>query len=448
MNITRERIGELNEILTIQFNPSDYQEKVEKALKVQSKKAKIPGFRPGTVPASHVRKLYGKSILVEEVNHLLSHSLQHYLEENKIELLGNPIPFENSPLPNWDKEGDFEFQFEIGIAPLMEVEVLPQSPIPAFKIIPEKETIDSRIQNLRRAYGRMTNPEKSEKGDVLFLDLKQIDKDGQVLENGIQKKSSLRTDLVTDNMILESLLGLQKGDSGKLNLSQAYSGDAHPLGHLLDISEEEAKNVQGEFSYEVLNVNRLNPSDLDESFFLKLFPDGSVMTEDHFREKISEEIGERMKDLSDRKLDNDLVTILVKHFASVLPHQFLRKWLLSRKEDRYTEENLSETYPEFEKNLKWSLISNQLASHHKINAEPDEIVQEAKERLRMQFRMYSPEPVGKQELNEYSMKILQNREQVSMLYEEVRNKKVLDFLKNNLNIQYSDIGYEEFLKLG
>jgi trigger factor len=156
---------------------------------------------------------------------------------------------------------------------------------------------------------------------------------------------------------------------------------------------------------------------------------------------------ERMSELSDKRLNSDIILSLIRHFTSVLPHQFLRKWLLTRNDPQYTEENIGENYPDFERNLKWSLISNQISKQYDIKVEPQEIVEEAKNRLRIQFRMYSQELIGEDELNEYSMKLLQNREQVNMLYEEVRALKVLNFLKSRLTLNFTEIGNEDFLKL-
>jgi len=447
MNIKRESIGELNEMLTVHLSPSDYQEKVDKALREQSKKAKLPGFRPGTVPIGHVKKLYGKNILVDEVNHVLSSTLNHYLEENKIEILGNPIPSEGSKAPNWEDGEEFEFKFEIGIAPVLDVSKLPVQPIEAYTIIPDQKTLDSRTLNLRRAYGKMSNPEIAESGDVLFLEIEELDENQEPQELGIRKKVSLRTDQINNPEIQGDLIGLKKDDQGKINLLKAFNSDPHPLGHLLDIPEDEAAKHSHDFKFQVLNINRLSPSDLDSEFFLKIFPGGEVQTEEEFNEKIKEEIGERMRELSDKRLNSDLILSLIRHFTSVLPHQFLRKWLLTRNDPQYTEENIGQNYPEFERNLKWSLISNQISKQYDIKVEPQEIVEEAKNRLRIQFRMYSQEPIGEDELNEYSMKLLQNREQVNMLYEEVRTLKVLHYLKSHLNIEYKEIQYDEFLKL-
>ena len=447
MDIKREIIGELNELLIFSLIPTDYQENVNKAIRDQSKKAKLPGFRQGMVPEGHVRKLYGKNILVTEINHILSNSLSKFLEENHINLLGGPLPLEEGMKLNWEEEGNFVFKYELGIAPVLDVSKYPTKSIKAYSIKVEPETLEARIQNLRKAYGKMTNPEVSESGDVLYLHLGQISDLGILIENGIDKKASLRTDLIKDEGACKILSGLKKGDFGRINLGEAFQNDFHALGHLLDIPEETASKLVADFNFEVININRLSSSDLDATFFLKLFPEGNVNNETEFREVIKGELVKRMEELSEARLNKDLVQLCLKHFASVLPHQFLRKWLLSRKEERYTESNIKESYPEFEKNLKWSLISGQLANMNQINVDTDEILGEVKQRLRNQFRMYSPEPIEEAELHDYSIKILQNRDQVNQVFEELRNIKVLAFLKTKVTLDLVEIGQEEFLKL-
>lgn len=448
MIITRESIGELNDIITIKISESDYKEKVDNSLKAQSKKVKLPGFRPGTVPLAHVQKLYGKEILSEQVNKILSNSLQNYLKENNLQLLGNPIPLpELSPNSILENQENFEFRYEIGLAPTIEITELPKGPIKFYSIKLDQDLLNSKISNLRRAYGKITHPEFSELGDILSLNLEINGTITNMLKDYFPRKVSLNLDSLVHEDYLQLLSGLKVGDQGIINLWRAFREDPVTMSKFLDISEEEASKVQFDLKFEVLTLGRIEPANLDSDFFQKYYPDGNINTEEEFIESVSLEIKNGFENLAQNKLDKELVLECLKHFTSVLPHQFLRKWLLSQRNSQYTEENLSTHYPDFEKSLKWSIISDNLAKKYNIEVKAEEMISSAKERIRNQLKLYSPEPVTDQELEEYSMRILQNQEQANQLFEEVRNRKILDFLRGEINLVTVQIDYQDFMKL-
>jgi trigger factor len=236
MNISQERVDDLNAVINVEITPADYTDRVNKAIKEQAKKAKLPGFRPGMVPASHIKKTYGKAILFDEINRLVSDSLNNYLTENKVEVLGQPLPKEGSESSyNWDFNDEFKFQYEIGLAPAFEVPFSEKDKVTQYDIKVDDETLASRIKNLRKSYGKMTNPEVSEDGDVLYSTLTQLDASGNALEGGISNTASVRTDLVDDKKIKKSLIGLKKDDEVKIDLKKAFKDDT--IARILNITE-------------------------------------------------------------------------------------------------------------------------------------------------------------------------------------------------------------------
>src|ERR1700761_5313189 len=277
MNISQEKIDNLNAVVTINIKPEDYQPRVDKAIKDHAKKAKIPGFRPGMVPPAHIRKMYGKSILVDEVNNLLSDTLNNYLNEQKLEVLGQPLPkLGDEKEYNWDFADDFEFNYELGLAPEFNVDFSSKDKLTQYVIKADEETIAERVKNIRRAYGKMTNPDVSADDDVLYAELTQLSPDGSVFEEGISNTTSVRLDQIKDESIKASLIGLKKDDVLTFDIQKAFNNDAPKVAGLLGIGEDEAAQVKSNFQLTVKNINRLEESDLNQEFFDKLFGAGTV----------------------------------------------------------------------------------------------------------------------------------------------------------------------------
>jgi trigger factor len=361
MNISQEKVDNLNTVVKINLNPADYQPRVEKAIKEQAKKAKIPGFRPGMVPPAHIKRMYGKSILVDEINNMLSDTLNKYLEEEKLEVLGQPLPKREDERKeyNWDFADDFEFNYEIGLAPEFEIDFTSKDQITQYIIKADEETLAQRVKSIRRAYGKMTNPDVSADDDVLYGELVQLSPDGSVFEDGISNTASVRLDLIKDEAIKASLIGLKKGDEVTLDIQAAYGNDAAKIAGVLKIDEETAADLKSNFKLTVKNVNRLEEADLNQEFFDKLFGEGTVTTEEGFREKITEEVETMMQQDSERKLQNDIYNYSLNKVQFNLPDEFLKRWLKATNE-KLTEEELESGYNDFAKNLKWTLIANKI----------------------------------------------------------------------------------------
>lgn len=447
MNISQEKIDNLNAVVTINIKPEDYQPRVEKAIKDHAKKAKIPGFRPGMVPPSHIKKMYGKSILVDEVNNLLSDTLNNYLNEQQLEVLGQPLPkVDDSKEYNWDFADDFEFNYEVGLAPAFDIGFSSKDKVMQYVIKADQDTLAARITNIRKSYGKMTNPDVSADGDVLYAELVQLSPDGSVFEEGITNTTSVRLDQVQDAKIKKSLIGLKKGDEVTLDIQKAYQGDATRIAAILKIDEDTAAEVRSNFRLTVKNVNRLEESDLNQEFFDKLFGEGKVTTEEGFREEITQEIEAMFAQDADRKLQNDLYKLAIDKATFQLPDEFLKRWLKATNE-KLTEEELVGGYDDFAKNLKWTLIENKIIKDNKIEIKYEEVFQAAKARLDAQFRMYSPQPLSDEQLGQYTVQYLQNKEEANKIFEEVKALKVLDYLKSIVTLDQKEISDKKFAEL-
>ncbi|WP_443938616.1 trigger factor [Pedobacter sp. MW01-1-1] len=446
MNITQEKTGNLNAVVKIKIAPADYTEKVEKAIKDQAKKAQLPGFRKGMVPTAHIKRMYGKSILVEEVNNLLNDTLSNYITEQKLEILGQPLPkMDDEREFKWDNTDEFEFDYELGLAPSFEVAVSSKDKFTEYVVKADAETLESRIKNIRRSYGKMTNPETSAEGDVLYAELTQLSPDGSVFEGGIVNTATLRLDLVKDKKILKSLVGIQKDAELVIDLNKAFE-DVAVIAKALNISEEDAAEVKSTFKLVVKNINRLEESDLNQEFFDKLFGEGTVTDEAGFRTKITEEIESMFKQDAERKLSNDIYEQLLAKHSIELPDEFLRRWLKATNE-KLTDAELAEGYDDFAKNLKWTLIENKIIKDNQIEIKYEDVVQAAKVKLDQQFRMYSPAPLPEDQLAQYAVQFLQEKENANRIFEEVKALKTFEQIKSVVTLVPKDIAYDKFAEL-
>ncbi|WP_231460089.1 MULTISPECIES: trigger factor [unclassified Pedobacter] len=446
MNITQEKTGNLNAVVKIKIAPADYTGKVDKAIKEQAKKAQLPGFRKGMVPAAHIKRMYGKSILVEEVNNLLNDTLSNYIAEQKLEILGQPLPAQNNEKEfKWDNTDEFEFDYELGLAPAFDVEISSKDKYTLYNVKADNETLESRVKNIRRSYGKMTNPEVSEEDDVLYAELVQLGNDGSVFEGGISNTATLRLDQIADKKILKTLVGLKKDDVVTIDIQKAL-GDAAAIAKALNISEEDAAELKSNFQLTVKNVNRLEESDLNQEFFDKLFGEGTVTDEAGFRAKITEEVEGMFKQDAERQLSNDIYEDLLKKHTFELPDEFLRRWLKATNE-KLTDEELAEGYDDFAKNLKWTLIENKIIKDNNIEIKYEDVVAAAKAKLDAQFRMYSPSPLPEDQLAQYAVQFLQDKENANRTFEEVKALKTFDYIKSVATITDKDIEYNAFTEL-
>jgi trigger factor len=447
MNISQEKKDSLNAVIKINISTEDYQARVEKAIKDQAKKAAIPGFRKGMVPPSHIKRMYGKSILVDEINNLLSDTLNNYLNEQQLEVLGQPLPkADNAKEYNWDFTDNFEFNYEVGLAPEFSVDFGPEDKLTSYKIKVDDETLASRIKNLRRSYGKMTNPDVSADDDVLYAELAQLSPDGSVFEGGINNVTSIRLDQITNEAIKASLIGLKKDDVVEFDIQQAFDNDAAKVAGLLKIEETEAADLKSKFQLTVKNVNRLEESDLDQAFFDKIFEPGTVTTEEEFRAKITEELEGMMVQDADNKLQGEMYKYVLDKIHFELPDEFLKRWLKATNE-KLNEEELQGGYDDFAKNLKWTLIGNKVVRDNDIKIEYNEVLDLAKARIDAQFRMYSPQPIGEEQLNQYAVQFLQDKENANRIFEEAKSLKVFEYLKSKVTLNEKEITFDEFSKL-
>jgi trigger factor len=447
MNITRVEIGTLNEELKVSLTPADYSEQVESELKKVRRNMTLPGFRAGHVPAGLVKKRYGKAILVEELNKIVSGSLQNFIRESNLDLLGSPIPQPSDEAKNnFDTPGDFEFVFEIGLAPQFELTLPPSKTFDQYVIQVDDSKVKDYIDDLRRKYGKFSNPETSDETSIFYGDFTELDSDGNAKEGGITNRSTLSVAMVKDADTRASLVGIQKGASVRLNLQKAFASDNTEIGHMLNRTPEEAAAITSDFNYVVDTVNRVDLADLNQEFFDKIYGEGTVTSEDDFRNKVREQLESFYMQDSDFKLKHDMEDHLLAELDIKLPDAFLRKWLSTEVEKPLTEEQLEKEYPSYSRGMKLRLIENRIFRDQQMQISQEEIRGMARQYIMHQFSGYAyglTDDIMDSLINRY----LEKRESVDRIIENLSSRKVFDHLKSVAKMNPKKVGYEEFVNI-
>ncbi|MGB3775797.1 MAG: trigger factor [Leeuwenhoekiella sp.] len=435
MNISRENTDELNAIVTVDIAKDDYNEKVEKILKDYRKTANIPGFRKGHVPMGLVKKQYGKAVLVDEVNKLLQSSLQKYLTEEKLEVLGNPLPKNQDDL-NWDAE-DYKFEFELGLSPKFELDLNPKKEITAYKIVADDKMLDNQVKTIRKQYGKIKS--KEEVGEGVEVTGSFINEEAE-----IDKHTTFEVNKLAEAPKKE-FLGKKEGDTITVNVKGLFAEDADYFSNL-GLKKEEAEEKNVEVTFKVEEINLREPAELNQELFDKLYGEGVVSSEDELKAKIKEEAEGQFEQQSDQQLLNDVTETLIEETKFDLPSEFLTRWIQRSGEKELTEEEAKTEYERSEKGLRYQLIEGKIIANNDLQITFEEIKAYAKEMIKAQMAQYGQADPEEKQLDDIAARILSNQDEVKRLSEQLMNKKLLDFFKEKVNTKTKEVSFDEFVK--
>ncbi len=448
MNITKENINELNAIITVKIEKSDYEATVNDVLKDYRKKANMPGFRPGKVPAGLVKKMYGKAILADEVNKMLSNNLSKYIVEEKLNLLGEPLPNEEKqPKIDWDTTEDFEFVFDIAVAPEIEVKLDKRKKFTYYNIIVDEDMVNKQVESYTGRFGENEIVEEVSEKSTIRGDFAQLDANGNELEDGIKaERVIIAVDLMKDEAVKNEIIGKKAGDSIVFDPVKVYESK-HEVGHMLNLSHEEAENIDGEFKFSISEVLNFKNAEVNEDLFKKAFgEDTDVKTEEEFRNKLKAELQENFIYSSDYKFAIDSRNTLVDKIEMELPEEFLKRWIKTTNEE-LTEEQIEADFDNFMKDLRWQLIKSQLVKDNEIEVKEEDVKDLAKKVAAMQFSQYGMFNVQDEHLENYAGHILQNEEERRRLFTKVQEDKIMEVIKSKVALDEKEISNEEFNKL-
>lgn len=442
MTITLDKKNATDGFIKITLTESDYQPKVEEKLKEYSRKANIKGFRAGKVPAGMIKKMYGKSILVEEVNHIISHKVSDYIKENKLSILGDPLPNQEKAFGiDWEAQKDFEFEFQIGMVEPFSYELSSKVKLTSYVIEVDQKVIDETVADIKQRFGNVTAPETSEVTDNLFGDITSAD--GQSKSGYIEIASIKKSEQ-------QKFIQLKKDDAIEFDVTNTFS-DEGAIAKALNISAEEAKVASGTFTFKISSISRTEPAIIGQDLFDKVFGKDAVKSEEEFIAKIKETISGNYSRETEHLLDHEIQHYYVDNTAVNMPDEFLKNWLKATSNGKVTDQVLELEYDQYKSSIKWDLIKNKISEDAKIVVEGPEVKERAKQQIAEQFGV----PGIAEQLGDKFEAIADNYlsgqdgkgENFMKLYNQLKQEKILKTIKNAAAITEKKVSLDEFKKI-
>jgi len=447
MNITKENIDDLNALLKVEIKKADYEENVEKVLKDYRKKANIKGFRPGMVPIGLVKKMYGKAVQLDEINKLVSESIHKYLHDEKIEILGDPLPKDNDQeMINFDTKEDFSFTFELGLTPQFEIKLSKKNKVNYYQIEVDEKMKTDYISNYTRRFGEFKSSEKSGEKDMLKGNIIQLGAKNIILEDGLKaENTTVSIDIMKDEKIKKHFIGRKRDDEIDFDLRKALPNDFEIAG-ILNKKKDEVGDVNGNFRFTIKEINRFEPAEIGQKLFNKVYGEGVITSEDEFMKKVEEEIVNNLKRESDYKVMLDVKKLTIEKTDFSLPEDFLKKWLLKVNE-KTTEEQIEKEFESFRSDLKWQLIRNKVAKENEIKISEEELQKEAENITRFQFQQYGLYYATDEQIGNYAKEMLKREDEAKRIAEKILEEKAIEKLKEIVKLEDKKITAEDFNKL-
>jgi trigger factor len=393
-----------------------------------------------------INKKYRTSVIVEEVNKLLQDELYKHISAEKVRVLGSPMPIDETPI-DWENTEDFTFQYEVGLAPEFDVKITAKDKLNYYKIKADAKLVDGYCTDIAKRYGKMSNPEVSVEGDLIFCAIAQLDVDGNVMSNGISNEATVAMEYIADAKIKKQFVGIKKDDVLKVNVMKAFTNHSD-LGSMLNVSHDALHNLTSEeFQFTVKNINQLAPAELTTELFDKVYGEGTVKDVKEFRAKVQAEAEGQFVGESDRMLKNDIVTYFIAKLKLQMPDDFLKRWLVQTSEQPITMEMLATEYDMYAKSLQWQLIENKILENYEVKVTQDDVLNQTKKLIGSQMKQYGQPEGDDAQLTDIATNILKNEEERKKIYDQIFDERTLVVYKENFKLIEKNITYDEFVKL-
>lgn len=435
MNITRNNVDALNAIVTIEVTRDDFQKNVDEVLKNYKKNASIPGFRKGQVPMSLVKKQFGTSVMVDEINKLLQEKLGEYIQEEKLDILGNPLPVPNDV--DWDAD-TFSFDFELGLAPEFEVDLSAKNDIVRYEIEADEEMIDEQVEYIQNQYGKEIHKESVEEEDEVTVKIVNE-------EESIENTFTFNVADIRTKTNQKKFVGKKVGDVVKISTKGLFK-DENKIADALNIAQDKAAELEIDIECTVEDILNREKAELTQEFFDSLFGEGKVNSEAELRERIKEDAEKQFAQQADHKFTNDVVEFLVANTKVDLPDTFLKKWLQTVGETQLDEQQAEEEYNKSENGLKYQLIEGKLIKDNEMQVTMEEIQNHAATLIKEQLAQFGQTDPSEDEVNNIVGRVLTNQEETQRISEQLMNEKMLKLFADNVKVEDKKVSYKDFVK--
>jgi trigger factor len=446
MQISQEPIDELRAQVTVILDKNDYEDRCDKILKAQRKQITLPGFRKGKVPIAIVKKQYGRTVLVEEINKLISESLAKHIQEKKMNVLGNPIPAENTEDENdWQNPDTFKFIYEVGLAPKIDLSFGWRAKFTRHIIPVDKKAIDNRIVDMQRQHGKVSDVEIAGEKDMLLGTFNQLSENGEKLEEGIENRSSISIEFIADTATKKIVGGSKVGDVLSVN-PHKVSQNNEDLGRMLGITLEQVKSLKGDFQFVVEEIKHLDPHEIEQNLFDKIYPQGEINSESEFRSKIEKDLEGHFDRDAEWVFRRRFVTDIIDYMKIPLPEEFLKRWIMAVNEKPVTPEQLENEFEGYAASLRWQLVQQSVIKDQNIKITAEELESEARKFVGAQYAQYGM-PLDGEQIDNAAKSVLAKEDERRKISDVIIERKVVDHLKTLVSIKEKSIPYEKFAKL-
>jgi len=447
MNITKETTGELTATIRMEISPADYQEVVLKKLKEYQRKANIPGFRPGKVPPGLIRKMYGKAVMAEEIKTLISENLSSYLTDQKLDLLGNPLPNKEKIHPAKFEDGEsFIFHFDIGLSPQINLLLGPGLTVKKYLIKVDDKMVDDYIRELQKQNGTFSSPETPGPGDMISADATEVDADEHPVDSGFRKNLFIYPDKITLESARTKLMDLHKDDLLVISPGDFF-GSAEEAARMLNLPGETIAKPGLTLALKCTHISHNEPAELNTEFFTKVFPGKGIENEADFREQVRTDAAASFSRETDKLLFHEAIDLLGGKTEVKLPDQFLKRWMREHDDNKLPEEEIEKQYPSFSRSMKWQLIENKLIKDNLIEVKEEDIRNYIRTNIFRQVNREFTDPDMAQKYESIVDTFMQNKEQVQKINDQLFSAKLLEVFKEKLTLDPVEVTYEEFLTL-
>jgi trigger factor len=439
MRVTQKNIDDLNLVVTLNIEQGDYYDKQRKILNDFRRKAELKGFRKGMAPMSLIEKLHGRSALLDAVNDLISEGLNNFISENKLNVLGEPLPNDKEQKPiDWENDTEFEFVYDIALSPLVKVELSQQDKIPYYEVIISEEEKKSYRSNFLKQYGQLGNADQVDEDDFIIADL--VQGDTRIEGTHIAMRS------IDDPEIKKLFIGRRVGDEFEIDVNKAFSDEADRAS-LLRVKKEELASVEPIFKVIVKEIKRFVDAEPTQELFDKVFGEGQVKSEEEFENRLTEKMKEEFTRESDYRYMLDARDYLIEKAAIKLPEEFLKRWLYTANKEKYTMDDIEKEFDLFLKDLRWQMIRQAILKEQGLTVTRELLDEQAKKIAAYQFAMYGIPNVPEEQLEKYAQSLLANEKESGRILEKVEENLVLDYVKSVTSLDNKQILSEELRKM-
>ncbi len=436
MTITKNQVDALNAVVTVAITKEDYKGNVEKVLQDYRKNANIPGFRKGAVPMSLIQKQYGKAVLLDEVNKLLQTKLNDYLVEEKLDILGNPLPKVTEDF-NWDAD-DYSFDFEIGLAPEFSVDLTAKNKLVKYNIVADDKMLDEQVERIQKQYGKLVPKDTVEEGD-------DINGTFSNEEKGISNNVTITTDIFKDKKTAKKFIGKKVGDVVTVSTKGLFDDD-HKLMDYLKVGHDDVHGLDIEVNFTIEEINTTEKAELNQELFDKLFGEGVVTSVEQLKEKIKEDAEQQFAAQADQKFLNDVTEFLLENTKFDLPAEFLKKWIQTVGENPLTAEQAEEEYAKSENGLRYQLIEGKVITENNLQTTFDDLKDYTANVIKKQMAQFGQMNPTDADVENIVARVLSNKDEVKRLSEQVMSEKMLNLFKEKVKYSTKEVSYQDFIK--